>query len=427
MAYKTNDEKLIGKNLKKLRKERGLTQAKMAELLGYERTVYCKWENGTKVPNKEQIDEMAPKLQISAEELFKNISIAIVHTSALMENVRILGYLLEDYAGVIVPDSVMKELTVYKSGSRSNPMTRRAWQAMMTISQYQVDKNGFSVVESEKYGGTTIENMIKLAEELRDTQNGDIFIIHNDITLSLQYKDNLLLSDYMAKRTENVGYHTVLKLMDEWDDFDEIDLNGANLDAYLPDGMTLLIDCIRCNTKAKKDKRGGEEIPTTKIIQKIQFLLENGADINKTDRWNHCLTPLAHCVQVGNLDLFNFLIQSGADYNLGSIDTLNTRNYRMQNEGNTPLMIACYEGKKKFVNRFLELPDVSFNQQDANGYTALIKAAVGKNVKIREEKEHLIPTYKYIYDKLNSLDKVDKIIRDRKNHTAEEYWNNSEL
>lgn len=425
MAYKKNDEKLIGKNLKKLRDERKMTQQQIADLLGYDRTVYSKWENGSKIPSKEQIDDIAKGLTISAEELYKNISIAIVHTSALMKNVRILGFLLEDYARVIIPGDVMKELDAYKKGARGARNKRTAWQVMMKISQYQVDKdnNGFSIEDSEKYGGTTKENMIRLAEELQNEQNGDVYIIHDDVTFSVAYKDSLLLKDYMAQRSENVGYYTVLKLMDEWDDFEDIDVEGVNLNAYLPDGMTLLIDCIRCNTKEKQDARGGGAIPMTRILQKIQFLLDHGADINKTDRWKHCLTPLAHCVQVKEIDLFDYLIKAGADYNMGSIDTLNTSNFRMQNEGNTPLMIACFEGKKQFVDRFLSLPDVSFNQQDANGYTALIKTAVGRNEKLKAGNDRYTQSYQYIYDKLSALPEVDKIIRDRKNKTAGDYWN----
>lgn len=403
-----------------------MTQQQIAKLLSCDRSLYSKWENGSKIPNKDQIEGIAKCLTISAEELYKNISIAIVHTSALMKNVHILEFLLEDYARVIIPGDVLKELDVYKKGVRGAGNKRTAWQVMMKISQCQVEKDNkvFSIEDSEKYGGNTKENMIRLAEELQNKQNGDVYIIHDDVTFSVAYKDSLLLKDYMAQRSENVGYYTVLKLKDEWDDFEDIDVEGVNLDAYLPDGMTLLIDCIRCNTKEKKDARGGGMISMTKILQKIQFLLHHGADINKTDRWKHYLTPLAHCVQIGEIDLFNYLIEAGADYNMGSIDTRNTSNFRMQNEGNTPLMIACYEGKKKFVDRLLSLSDVSFNQQDANGYTALIKTAIGRNNKRKDGDDRYTQNYQYIYNKLRALTEVDKVIRDRKNKTAGDYWNN---
>lgn len=38
-----------------------------------------------------------------------------------------------------------------------------------------------------------------------------------------------------------------------------------DLNAYLPDGMTLLISCIRCNEPEKVEERGGRVIPEAKI------------------------------------------------------------------------------------------------------------------------------------------------------------------
>lgn len=423
MAYKNNDEKLIGKNLSKLREERGWTQGQVAEKIGYDRTVYSKWENGTKIPNKEQLDAVAEAFSISAEELYKNVSIALIHTSALMKNKRILGLLLEDYAKVIITSDVMKELEEIKRGLRGQKNKRTAWQVMMKISQYQVDYSQLVIEDCGNFDGTTIENMVSLADSLMENQNGDVYIIHDDVTLSVKYKDSLLLQDYMARRSDNIGYYTVLKLMKEWEDFDEIDVEDVNLNAYLPDGMTLLIDCIRCNTKEKVDERDGEIIPQTKILQKIQFLLDNGADINLTDRWLHCLTPLAHCVQVKESEVFDYLISQGADYNMGSKDSLNTSNFRMQNEGNTPLMIACYEGKLHYVKKLLKLGDISLNQQDGNGYTALIKVAVGRNNHLRDGSTKLVSKYEEIYELLSKTEGVDRKIRDRNNMTAEDYWN----
>lgn len=266
MAYKENDERLIGKNLKKLRDERGLSQDAFGKMIRFDRTLINKWERGSKIPSKDQIGEIAKGLSISADELYKNICAVIVHTSAMLENTRILGFLLEDYENVIIPDSVMKELAEIKRGSRGPKSKRRAWQAMMKISQYQVD-NKIEIMESEKYGKSTIENIIELAKVVQEDQNGDVFIIHNDVAVSVGgYKDSLFLREYMARRSVNIGYYKVLQLMDEWEDFDEIDVEGVNLDAYLPDGMTLLIDCIRCNTKEKKEKNNN--MRTKRILKK---------------------------------------------------------------------------------------------------------------------------------------------------------------
>lgn len=437
MAYKENDVKLIGKNLKKLLEERKTNQVEFGKMIGYDRSLISKWINGKEFPNKNQIQVIADALQIKGDELLKNISVAIVHTSALMRNGRLLDALLEEYAEVIVPDVVIKELEDIKSRNR-NSRSRQgkiAWQVLMKIAQYQVDRAQFSVETCEEYSGNTIDKIIALAKELKEDQNGDVFIIHDDISITNNYPDSLRLDDYMARREGYMGYYTVLKLRDEWEYYDEFDMSNVNVNAYLPDGMTLLIHCIRYRPDDKQE--GKKLFLRDNKIKKIKFLLDHGVDINQTDRWQHCFTPLAHCVQVEDFELFEYLLERGADYNKGSIDTLNTSNFRMQNEGNTPLMIACYEAKRKFVDCMIKLPELTFNQQDANGWTALIKAAAGRNKLIdRKEKypekysdkyfEREIEKYKYIYEKLDSLVEVDKKIRSKRNRTAKEYWENIE-
>ena len=49
-----------------------------------------------------------------------------------------------------------------------------------------------------------------------------------------------------------------------------------------------------------------------------------------------------------------------------------------------PLMIAAWEGKELFVRALCEDPRTSINQQDANGFTALIKACANKYFKCRD-------------------------------------------
>jgi ankyrin repeat protein len=50
------------------------------------------------------------------------------------------------------------------------------------------------------------------------------------------------------------------------------------------------------------------------------------------------------------------LLQYGADYNMGSMDATKDcfRRISAINEGNTPLMVACWNGRKEFVIKLLE-------------------------------------------------------------------------
>ena len=77
------------------------------------------------------------------------------------------------------------------------------------------------------------------------------------------------------------------------------------------------------------------------------------------------------------------------------------------NEGNTPLMIACWHGRRKFVEKLCSYSDIGLNQQDSNGFTPLIKCAWKKN--------------KELYEYLLTFPRTDIYIRDRNNHTAE-WW-----
>ena len=242
--------------------------------------------------------------------------------------------------------------------------------------------------------------------------------------MSLSYDNSILLKDYIAKRSNNTNYASFLALDEEYEHFDAFQkmMPDLDLNMYLPDGMTLLISCIRCNDEDKCSERDGFYISDTKQYKKLKFLIENGADLDKTDNSRYCLTPLAHCVQKGNFKLFNLLLEMGADYNKGSVDETTPSHLKMQNinEGNTPLMIACWHSNKKFVEKLCSLPDISLNQQDSNGYTALIKCAVQRYNRINEGKK--VDYVESIYRYLLSLDKVDTLIRDRQNRAAKDWW-----
>ena len=91
-----------------------------------------------------------------------------------------------------------------------------------------------------------------------------------------------------------------------------------------------------------------------------------------------------------------------------------------KNEGNTPLMKACWEGKLKFFYELLKKSDLSINQQDCNGYTALIKCAVKRYDQKKKGKP--FDYYENMYHSLIEHG-ADPRIRDRNNLTAQDWWN----
>ncbi len=352
----------------------------------------------------------------------RKASIAIPDTSALLKEPKLIDRLLNDFYQVVIPDVVYKELN-YQKDRGKNP--KLAWEVMATINNYS-DKYSkkLKIIDCERSEKKiNDERIVELAKMIEKKENRKVYLIHDDVGLSISYSNSILLMEYIKLESESKNFKKLCQLNEEFDNFDDYKKNDdLNLNDYLEGGNTLLINCIKCNNINGKNAAKAKIISEKKINDKIEFLLSNGADPNKTDHSHYGLTPLAHCVQERNLTAFNILLEHGADYNKGSIDesTPSKLKKRNINEGNTPLMIACWHGYKEFVERLCMFDDISLNQQDSNGYTALIKCAV-KRYEIKKKKFDC-KKIESIYQYLLGIDKVDILIRDRDNRTAKDWW-----
>lgn len=65
------------------------------------------------------------------------------------------------------------------------------------------------------------------------------------------------------------------------------------------------------------------------------------------------------------------------------------------------------------------MPDLSINQQDCNGFTALIKCAVQRYNRKKDGKSYKI--HEELYQLLKEKG-ADTKIRDRNNRTAQDWW-----
>lgn len=63
------DQIKIGKFLKELRKENGLTQEKLAEMLGVSNRSVSRWENGVNMPDFDLVIELANYYNVSTDEI----------------------------------------------------------------------------------------------------------------------------------------------------------------------------------------------------------------------------------------------------------------------------------------------------------------------------------------------------------------------
>lgn len=436
-AFDVEKEKIdyesLGKWLKRVREKHNLTQDYVAsEYFKVSRTVLSKYEKGTvRPPVWEYVEHFASAYHENLDELNKKVSVVIPDTCALLKNKRLLHMLLEDYDQVLIPSTVANELSYRKNHGKDGRERRLAWQIMANIDYYvteysdrirRADSSSYKVPQS---GDTNIDNdqrIIALARDIAKKTIGDVIIITDDIDITTFYDQAVRIDDYMAKRSNTTDYEDILDLDHEYRNicyYEEM-ADRLDLDAYLPDSMTLLISCIRCRTRKKSEQLGRQ--PTEKEkYDKLRFLIKHGVDINKNDNGQYCLPPLAHCVQIGDWEAFTMLLDAGCDFNKASRDerTASYMKVGKLNEGNTPLMIACWDCRKQFVERLCGLNGISLNQQDSNGYTALIKCTVKRYKRkmsgagCRQNEE----LYHYLLKR-----GADPLIRDRNNHTAEDWW-----
>lgn len=439
----TNDT--LGVNIKRLRKEKGMTQDEVAKAVYTTRYNILRYESGKMTPSSEVIERLEKALGVPTGSLAQKVAIAIPDTSALLRNKRLINLLLESYSCVIIPDIVSLELSGFKgmrttqSSSAQNKRNKKiASQVMSMIEEYEVKYKGRVLRKSTKHynvGGNMgisekDQRIVELAKDVRKQTSRIVDIIHVDkdyAHLVDETVNAVYLEEYMARRSKLDGnYQLVLDFDKVFDHLDRYDVAAQkmDLDAYLPDGMTLLISCIRCNEPEKVDERGGRIIPEFLIQKKMVFLLEHGASRDKTDSHQYCHTPLEHCMERYNPDFKEFciLLAYGADYNKCSVDETQIRDKRVSeiNEGNTPLMIACYHGKEKYVKKLCSLPGICINSQDCNGFTPLIKCAAARWERKRQGKpyDRFEKIYRFLIDEMHA----DTLIRDRNNRTAQDWW-----
>lgn len=369
--------------LKELRTKNGLTMDEMAERLG------AMFENGV-APNKSSLSrvetgktsektlvEMAKKyckvfdMSDAQIELFlRGKRVAIPDTSALLRNPQLIDELNKEYSKVVIPKVVVDELDGIKNRN-SGPLGRKAWEVLRGIGYGP--RTISKAYEGDPYEDNNDCKIIAIARAASDEYHCRVEIITDDTDYSAYLKGDekvsaLHLREYMVTKQALTNMIKLARINDYYaDSYDDIEAPTQDeANAYLPDGNTLIISTVR-NRKYSLLKRKA----------KILWLIEHGADVNKRDYSRHYLPPISHAIQADEYDIFLFLLEEcHADPNIASRNPFDAMKVRQKNEGNMPLMIAAWEGKVEFVKALLRDERTSINQQDGNGFTALMKASM---------------------------------------------------
>jgi len=374
------------KRLKELREKNNCTMEEMCEKLAV-------LDNGIK-PNKSSISrvesgktsektliEMAKRycqvLGMSdkqTEQFLRGERIVIPDTSALLKNPQLIDELSKEYSHVIVPKIVVDELDDIKDHNK-NGLASKAWQLLKSIG------GNSNVITMDYTGEKTDDNndckIIGVAEQAAEKYNCKADLITYDAGFAARLNGHeiiraLYLEEYIITKQNLMDINSLKKLneyySDSYDDVEKIlDIkipNATDINAYLQDGNTLIISVVR-----------NKRIPINQRKEKIRWLIQHGADVNKRDCGKYYFPPLSHSIQNSDFEMFKFLLHDcNANPNVGSRNPHDAGKIRQKNDGNMPLMIAAWDNKIDFVKELVADERTSLNQQDGNGFTALIKA-----------------------------------------------------
>lgn len=303
------------------------------------------------------------------EQFLRGEKTVVVDTSAILKNIQLIDELNEEYDKVIIPKVVVNELNRIKDSKSS--LCKKAWEVLRGISY------GDKIVSMEYTGKNknikNDEKIIFIANEASKKYHTKVDIITDDIDYSVYLKNNeniaaLHLGKYIATKQpiRDTGRLDNIKdfFADTYESLEKISKDEVN--AYMSDGNTLIISTVRATSKPMNQRK-----------EKIRWLISLGGDVNKRDNARRYFPPLSHAIQVKDYEMFGFLlVECRANPNVGSKNPYSGEKLRQKNEGNMPLMIAAWHGMTEFVKLLCKDERTSINQQDANGFSALMKACM---------------------------------------------------
>lgn len=303
------------------------------------------------------------------DQFLRGEKTVVVDTSAILKNIQLIDELNDEYDKVIIPKVVVNELNRIKDSKSS--LCKKAWEVLRGISY------GDKIVSMEYTGKNrnikNDEKIIYIANEASKKYHTKVDIITDDIDYSVYLKNNenitaLHLGKYIATKQpiRDTGRLDNIKdfFADTYESLEKISKDEVN--AYMSDGNTLIISTVRATSKPMNQRK-----------EKIRWLISLGGDVNKRDNARRYFPPLSHAIQVKDYEMFGFLlVECRANPNVGSKNPYSGEKLRQKNEGNMPLMIAAWHGMTEFVRLLCKDERTSLNQQDANGFSALMKACM---------------------------------------------------
>lgn len=378
-----SESTLLGQRMRKLRENNNISLEQLAGHIHVgNKSTLSRAESGmlklkTTIEYARKYCEYFQIDELQKENLFKAQKIAVPDTSALLCNPQLIDSLADEYMYIIIASTVLSELNRLKDHGYQKHR-RVAWQLINAIGN---NTNVYQRDCSPEFHGNNDRRIVKTAEEAAREFGCLAEIITNDVDFSAILKADIPnvtaihLPEYQARRQELVS----TQRMANFDRYFALSYEGIDppssteANAYLGNGLTLIISTVR-NQSVNLDERKA----------KIKWLIRHGADINQVDNNRYYFPALTHAIQAGDFKIFQFMLdECNANPNQGNRNPYTASKFRRKNEGNMPLMVAAWEGKCRFVKALCRHRKISINQQDGNGFTALIKASANLNKNCR--------------------------------------------
>lgn len=387
---------LIGRNIRKLREERTMSQNDLAIKMHIARPGISNWENGKSEPSSSQLVQLSKIFAISTDEIVGNTSdtktIVVVDTSALIKRPSIVDELSSYFDEIIIPEVVIAEINNLKDRGNSS-VKQRAWLVMKSIN---AKGDIFLITPNIDNTGKNDEKIAAIAKQRAKSRPfDDVYVLSDDIWFQFltkhqknlqsltpeEYAEKFLYSGKSYDPIKSIEFATLVKNK-KIDSVKNYDISDVDVNLASPnDGLPPLISAVR-----------NRDIPMLKY-----FLSMTEIDLDVKDKHKYGFSAVHHATQLKSIEMIKLLVEAGADFDLGSTG---------KNMGNTPLMVAAWSGFYEAVDYFLS-QGACANQQDSNGFTPLIKACIKHDSKIIKR---LIST-------------TDLHVRSRENKKAIEYIN----
>ncbi len=418
----------LRKRMIELREKNHKTQSDMAELIGCNKSTLSRAEKiGGDTSYKTVLGfahDYCDKLGLTSrqkDQFLRGDRVVVTDTSALLKNSQLIDELSREYSRVIVPDIVVEELDSIKDHNKK--LAKKAWQILKSIGSGSNVTTGNPAGERKagSYDGQAVKvaqgagrnppgkgrtgnpdgqdvkaaegagrnppgkgrpgnpdaQIVKVAEKAAEEFHCQVDIITYDAGFAARLSGHatvkaLYLEEYMVTKQNLMDIQSLKKInayyADSYEDMESVPgvtiPNREDINAYLPEGNTLIISVVRNRNK-----------PLNQRKEKIRWLIGHGADVDRRDCGKYYFPPLSHAIQNRDFEMFRFLLhECRANPNVGSRNPYDAGKIRQKNDGNMPLMIAAWDNRVEFVRELCADPRISLNQQDGNGYTALMKA-----------------------------------------------------